>query len=347
LPETPLQPETKTLRLFWITLILLSAGLLIAGVIGADHLGVSAGLAVPIVAAFLLQVSVYLVAVFPEARGRLEARLSANALAASVVTASLVPYLVYSLPTGVFTVESALTLFAFCGITAYVFVWFPPSGHRLLWQDVGVLTLLAYPMIGGVSDMLRQIYRPPGGNVPGDVYALGKIMLIPFGAMIYLSLRRLEGTNFQLAISFRDFTVGLKNYLLFLPIGIPFTLGIGYAAWGPYTFDSWLDPLSVLGHAAGLYAAVALSEELYFRGILQNLLSATWGRPGWAQLVASLLFGLAHIASRGFPNWRYALAAALAGWFYGRAYRANRSVVAAAVTHTLVVVTQLLLFPSV
>ena len=195
--------------------------------------------------------------------------------------------------------------------------------------------------------MFRGIYRPPDGNVPDDVYALGKIMLIPLGAMTYLSLRRLEGTNFQLAISSRDFMVGLKNYLLFLPIGIPLTVSIGYAAWGPYSFDSWTDLLTVLSRTAGLYAAVALSEELYFRGIIQNLLAATWGRPGWAQLAASLLFGLAHIASRGFPNWRYACAAALAGWFYGRAYRADRSVVAAALTHTLVVVTQLLLFPPV
>jgi len=32
-------------------------------------------------------------------------------------------------------------------------------------------------------------------------------------------------------------------------------------------------------------------------------------------VAASVLFGLAHIASRGFPNWRYALVAGLAGWF--------------------------------
>ena len=347
MPEAPPSLETKSLRSFWITLILLNVGLAIGGSVGADRLDVSTDLAVPIVAAFLLQISVYLVAVFPEARARLEARLSADKLAGCLVAASVVPYLVYSLPTGVFSVGSLLRLLAYCGAAAYIFVWFPPAARRLQWQDVVVLLLLAYPMLGGTSYMFKQIYRSPGGNVPADMYALGKVMLIPFGAMIYLSLRRLEGTNFQLTISARDFVAGLKNYLLFLPIGIPLTLGIGFAKWAPFVFDSWTDPLAVLARIVGLYAAVALAEELYFRGILQNLLSSTWGRPRWAQFTASVLFGLAHIASRGFPNWRYALAAAFAGWFYGRAYNADRSVVAAAVTHTLVVGTHAFIFPPV
>ena len=347
MPAAPQPLETKSLRAFWVTLILLNAGLVIGGSVGADRLDVSSGLAVPIVTAFLLQFSVYLVAVFPEARARVVARLSTKALAGCLVAVSVVPYLVYSLPTGVFSVESLVTLLAFCIAAAYLFVWVPPKGHRFQWQDVVVLLLLAYPMVGGASDMFQEIYRSPGGNVPEDVYALGKVMLIPLGAMIYLSLRRLEGANFQLRISARDFEVGVKNYLLFLPIGIPLTLGIGFAQWAPYEFDSWSDPLAVLARIAGLHAAVSLAEELYFRGILQNLLSATWGRPRWAQFTASVLFGLAHISSRGFPNWRYALAAAFAGWFYGRAYNADRSVVAAAVTHTLVAGTHAFLFPPV
>ena len=347
LPETPQPLETKSLRAFWITFFLLNVGLVIGGSVGADRLEVSAGIAVPIVTAFLLQFSVYLVAVFPEARARLETLLSTKELAGCLVAVSVVPYLVYSLPTGVFSVESLVKLLAFCIAAVYLFVWFPPKGHRFQWQDVVVLLLLAYPMVGGASDMFQKIYRSPGGNVPEDVYALGKVMLIPLGAIIYLSLRRLEGANFQLRISARDFEVGVKNYLLFLPIGIPLTLGIGFAQWAPYESDSWSDPLAVLARIVGLYAVVSLAEELYFRGILQNLLSATWVGPRWGQFTASVLFGMAHISSRGFPNWSYALAAAFAGWFYGRAYNADRSVVAAAVTHTLVAGTHAFIFPPV
>ncbi len=38
----------------------------------------------------------------------------------------------------------------------------------------------------------------------------------------------------------------------------------------------------------------------------------------------------------GFPNWRYVIMAAIAGWFYGSAWHARRSLMAAAVTHASV-----------
>ena len=88
----------------------------------------------------------------------------------------------------------------------------------------------------------------------------------------------------------------------------------------------------------GTYAAVALAEEFAFRGITQNLLTASLRKPFVAQLVASVLFGLVHLPTGTFPNWRYALVAAVAGWFYGRAYAEGRSIAPAMVAHTLVVV---------
>ena len=336
----------QSLRPFWFTLILLNAGLIIAAFIAADRLDVPGRLAVPVAAAFLVQISVCLVPLFPPVRLYLEDRFSSVALASLLVATALTPYLIYSLPSGVFSLRSFATLLAFSGAVAFIYVLAPPREHRLSWQDVIVLALLAYPMVSGLSDMFKEIYPNPGGNVPGDVYAIGKIMLISLGAMVFLSLRPLRGTNYQLAISRSDFRAGLKNYLLFLPIGIPLALGIGFASWGPRSFDSWTDLVEVAGRAAGLYAAVALSEELYFRGVIQNLLSATFNRPAAAQAVAALLFGLAHI-SPGFPNGSYVLVAAVAGWFYGRAYSQTQSVVAAAVTHTLVAVTHAFFFPSV
>ena len=56
-----------------------------------------------------------------------------------------------------------------------------------------------------------------------------------------------------------------------------------------------------------------------------------------ALLVTALLFGLAHFNKRAaFFNWRYVILAALAGIFYGRAWRQNRRVGASAVTHACV-----------
>ncbi len=92
-------------------------------------------------------------------------------------------------------------------------------------------------------------------------------------------------------------------------------------------------------HAAGILLAtfllVAIPEEMFFRGILQNLLESRFGRRT-ALLVASILFGLAHFNKGASFNWRYVLLASIAGVFYGRAWRANRQLLASVITHTAV-----------
>jgi membrane protease YdiL (CAAX protease family) len=55
-----------------------------------------------------------------------------------------------------------------------------------------------------------------------------------------------------------------------------------------------------------------------------------------ALMVAAILFGLAHFNKGAIFNWRYVLLAAMAGLFYGRAWRANRQLLASIITHTAV-----------
>ena len=56
-----------------------------------------------------------------------------------------------------------------------------------------------------------------------------------------------------------------------------------------------------------------------------------------ALLLTAVLFGLAHWNKRTTSfNWRYVLLAALAGIFYGRAWRAQRRVGASSITHATV-----------
>ena len=52
--------------------------------------------------------------------------------------------------------------------------------------------------------------------------------------------------------------------------------------------------------------------------------------------MATLAFGLVHLPFRSFPNWRFALVATVAGFFYGRAYSLSGGIRAAMVTHALV-----------
>lgn len=320
---------------FFLTLLVVNAALAAGGAVYAARKGVPAEAAVPVIAAFLLQATVYLVPGFPRVRAWVQNHFPPWMLAHSLMAVSLAPYLVYSLPAGVFREEALLRLFLLLAVPVYLFLWFPVRAHVLSWQDVTVMAVLAYPMISGLSPLFREVYVSPHPAIP-SLHVLGKLMLIPVGAMAFLCLRRLEGTGFQLAVSRRNFWIGVKNFLLFLLLGLPLALGLGFVRFSPRPIEDWTYVFGLAGTLLGVYAAVSLSEELFFRGILQNLAAPALGSAPAAQLLAAVAFGLVHLP-RGFPNWRYACVAALAGWFYGRAYREAGSVVAAAVTHTLVV----------
>jgi membrane protease YdiL (CAAX protease family) len=84
---------------------------------------------------------------------------------------------------------------------------------------------------------------------------------------------------------------------------------------------------------------IGLGEEFFFRGLLQQWFGA-WMRSEVAGLIAaSIAFGAVHLWFRAFPNWRFAVLAAVAGVFYGLAYRRAKSIRASMVTHALVVTT--------
>ena len=90
---------------------------------------------------------------------------------------------------------------------------------------------------------------------------------------------------------------------------------------------------------------IAIPEELFFRGFLQNLLEPRMGRIGSLTL-SSVVFGLTHFNKPGPFNWRYVLLATIAGIFYGRAWRDRRRILSSATTHTLVDVLWTLWFRS-
>ena len=94
----------------------------------------------------------------------------------------------------------------------------------------------------------------------------------------------------------------------------------------------------------GTLWVLALGEEFFFRGLLQQWMTG-WLRNEWAGLIAtSLLFGAVHLPRGAFPNWRFAVLAAVAGVFYGLAFRQASSIRASMVTHALTVTTMTVFF---
>jgi uncharacterized protein len=190
------------------------------------------------------------------------------------------------------------------------------------WRDFLILAVL------GLAVDLRW-FEPAW---PPHLAVFNKILLLDAGIYGFLAIRRLQGVGFDLRLRFADLRIGLREFAFFTPIAIALGLGLAFLHFHaelpslPRAVMAWLFT----------FFFIAVPEELFFRGWLQNLLERRVGR-GWALAVTSILFGLSHFNKRAIHfNWRYVLVAAIAGIFYGRAWRQERRVGASAVTHATV-----------
>jgi uncharacterized protein len=196
------------------------------------------------------------------------------------------------------------------------------AGRRGNWRDFLVLLVL------GLAVDLRWL-EPAW---PRGLSALGKMLLLDAGIFGFLVVRRLDGVGFDLRLTRKDLLRGIFEYLLYALIAVPLGLWLGFL----HFHAVWPSPLRAITAFVFTFLFIAIPEELFFRGWLQNLLERRMGRTV-ALLVTALIFGLAHWNKRAVHfNWRYVLMAAIAGVFYGRAWRAQRRVGASALTHSLV-----------
>ena len=158
------------------------------------------------------------------------------------------------------------------------------------------------------------------------------MLLVDAGIYGFLVIRQLDGVGFDLRLRLRDAGIGFRELLLYTPIALVLGLALGFLHLHP----GWPRLTQLFGGFFFTFFFIAVPEELFFRGWLQNLLEKRIGRYG-ALLVTACLFGLAHFNKRTTSfNWRYVLLAAMAGIFYGRAWRAERRVGASSVTHATI-----------
>lgn len=196
-----------------------------------------------------------------------------------------------------------------------------PEQHGT-WRDFLVLGTL------GLAVDLRW-FEPAW---PARMAVFNKILLLDAGIYGFLAVRQLDGVGFDLRLRARDVAIGLREFAYYVPIALPLGLALGFL----HLHLLWPTALQALGAFILTFFFIAVPEELFFRGWMQNLLERRLGRYP-SLLVTAILFGLSHFNKRALHfNWRYVLLAALAGIFYGRAWRADRRVGASALTHTCV-----------
>ena len=134
-----------------------------------------------------------------------------------------------------------------------------------------------------------------------------------------------------------DWAVGVRYFAYCVPVAAVAAWIVQPLRWKDHL--SWgTTPFIAVGTFLGVLWVVALSEELFARGVLQSALSEKLGSAASGLLASSSLFGLAHVTFGGkFPNWRMVLLAGVMGWFCGRAAQVAGSIRASMVTHALVV----------
>jgi uncharacterized protein len=273
-----------------------------------------------IVAAVLTLIPYFAVAFCPRILSSPAKKRSAMILPAVLC----IPYLLVALSTHTFRWRW-FALYALLPVAIAVLTWTARRAdpeQRGDWRDFFVLVVL------GLAVDLRW-FEPAW---PAHLAVFNKILLLDAGIYAFLAIRHLDNVGFDLRLRLRDLAIGLREFAYYTPIAIALGLSLGFL----HFHALWPHLIHGIIAFVATFFFIAVPEELFFRGWLQNLLERRIGRT-WALMLTAVLFGLSHWNKRTLHfNWRYVLLAAIAGIFYGRAWRHDRRVGASAITHASV-----------
>lgn len=282
------------------------------------------GIPVPLILAAVLVLLPYLAAAFFPKLLTVTTKKLPTATRILCPVALCIPYVLVAWSAGIFH-WNWLALYALLPIAVAALMHqasrVDPDQHGN-WRDFLVLAVL------GLAVDLRWFERA----WPAHLAAFNKILLLDAGIYGFLAIRQLNGVGLDLRLRLRDIAIGLREFAFYAPLAIALGLSLGFL----HLHAGWPNPLHAAGAFVFTFFLIAVPEELFFRGWLQNLLERRVGKIG-SLAITAVLFGLSHFNKRALHfNWRYVLLAALAGIFYGRAWRHDRRVGASAITHALV-----------
>jgi len=300
----------------------------LAGYLFAIQQNIPVREAMRVLPAFLMEVTFFYVLGSEKLRARIE-KWPAAGIALALTVAAVAPYCEASWALGSFGRTAFLSIAGLAAVASFWYVLLPhrPASDLLFLVLMGAVT---------IARILTHLYPNPVPKLQLPV--LGQLMWIRTGAMAMLCIRRVGGVGFGFWPTKKDWRIGSVFYIAFLPVATAVAWWIGFAT--PRMPSGW-EKTTVFAIATffGVLWVVALSEEFFFRGLLQQWTSKWMSSETAGLIVTSLLFGAVHLWFRPFPNWRLAVLAAIAGVFYGLAFQRARSIRASMVTHALVVTT--------
>lgn len=315
-------------------LVLIWLGSALAAFLYAEQSHIPFHLTTLALPAFLLEATFYFALGVERWRARLE-KLPPAGVAFLLTVAAAAPYCAAALAFGFFRWQSLAAIALLAGAASFWYVLLP---HKPATDLLFVVFMAAVFL----ANFERTQYVNPYPKLQLDV--LGKVMWIRTGAFAMLSVRRMKGVGFGFWPRSAEWIIGLSYFAIFLPFAAIAGWAVGFGS--PHAPHSGWARITVLalGTFFGVLWVLALGEEFFFRGLLQQWIGQ-WLKSEWIGLaLASILFGLAHLWLHAFPNWQMVAMAAVAGVFYGLAFRQARSIRASMVTHALTVTAWKLFF---
>ena len=274
-----------------------------------------------LIAAFLLEAGLFLATGSAAARARLGAVEPAR-LAAALTLLTPVTWLL----AGGGEWWQGLATTALAAFFAFWYLRFPDT-------DTPVLIVYGAAALAKASALL---YLVPWPKAPTPI--IGEFAWLRTLLFAVLLFRQPGLANYGFLPTKEDWRQGVKWFLLFMPVALAVGIPIGFAKLRQLPDDPKRIALAVIGTFLGHYIFVALREEMLFRGLMLGKLRQTFGATA-GLAISAVLFGAVHLPFGQFPNWRFALVAAIAGWFYAKSFLTTGSIRSAMITHALTNVT--------
>lgn len=220
---------------------------------------------------------------------------------------------------------------------ALVCIWFLVLPNKPM-ADVLLLAVLAACILG---PWFKEMFPSPAETT--KLGFMNKQLWMRVGISIFLFPRGFKVPGFGLLPTKQDWWIGTQQFVYFLVILLPVGFYFNILRVQFPKLEAWVIPFAALGTFLGIYLFLSLVEEFFFRGVLQPVLMQGLGR--WqGMFVACICFGAVHLPYRNFPNWRFAILSAVAGFFYGMAFEKARSLRAAMIAHSWVVTVWTIVF---
>jgi len=232
--------------------------------------------------------------------------------------------------TGVFaaaaTVAGAFSLPLIAMVLGYTLA---PVACVALGADFAAILFLWLPLEFAAGAHL--VPRPAQGFLHSVAYGVAILL----GLVLFLSYRALPGMKYNLPRDRRDWLLPLIGFAIVAPLLIVVGVAIDFIPMPHWSTTAGGKMVAAVGI---VFAGTALPEEILFRALIQNLLMRRFGEGWKTLLLASVIFGAAHLDNgpQAVPNWRYAIEATIAGVAYGRVFQKSNSITSSAMLHTMV-----------